>query len=157
MQRRYHYLKSKGMHFIGCGVSGGEEGARYGPSLMPGGDVAAWYAHEWCSAVVSCQRHREHVARSVVVSPNAAEQLRATIGLCLRRPAMKEIFQSIAAKADGEPCCDWVGTGGAGHFVKMVHNGIEYGDMQRMRCHGNTDARMVLMKRCSSNLKDSIS
>ncbi len=82
------YLESKGLLYIGCGVSGGEEGARRGPSLMPGGSKAAW-------------------------------------------PHMREIFQSIAAKvADGTPCCDWVGESGAGHFVKMVHNGIEYGDMQ---------------------------
>lgn len=73
--------------FVGSGVSGGEEGARYGPSIMPGGDPAAW----------------QHI---------------------------KNIFQDISAKANGEPCCDWVGEGGAGHFVKMVHNGIEYGDMQ---------------------------
>jgi len=73
--------------FIGTGVSGGEEGARYGPSLMPGGHPDAW-------------------------------------------PHIKAIFQSIAAKTDGLPCCDWVGEEGAGHYVKMVHNGIEYGDMQ---------------------------
>ncbi|ORX71167.1 6-phosphogluconate dehydrogenase, decarboxylating [Linderina pennispora] len=87
-QRRYEYLTSKKILFVGCGVSGGEEGARYGPSLMPGGNPEAW-------------------------------------------PHLKPIFQAIAAKApDGAPCCDWVGEGGAGHFVKMVHNGIEYGDMQ---------------------------
>ncbi|KRT81309.1 hypothetical protein AMK59_4908 [Oryctes borbonicus] len=86
-QRRYKELQPKGILFVGSGVSGGEEGARYGPSLMPGGDEAAW-------------------------------------------PHIKHIFQSIAAKADGQPCCDWVGPDGAGHFVKMVHNGIEYGDMQ---------------------------
>ncbi|KAK2711586.1 6-phosphogluconate dehydrogenase, decarboxylating-like isoform X1 [Artemia franciscana] len=85
--RRCKDLKEKGILFVGSGVSGGEEGARYGPSLMPGGNPDAW-------------------------------------------PHIKNIFQSIAAKADGEPCCDWVGDGGAGHFVKMVHNGIEYGDMQ---------------------------
>ena len=68
-------------------MSGGEEGARYGPSLMPGGNPAAW-------------------------------------------PAIKPIFQAICAKAGEDPCCDWVGEGGSGHFVKMVHNGIEYGDMQ---------------------------
>ncbi|CAG8807709.1 28843_t:CDS:2, partial [Racocetra persica] len=85
--RRCKDLEEKGFRFIGCGVSGGESGARYGPSLMPGGSTSAW----------------EHV-----------------------RP----IFQSIAAKADNEPCCDWVGETGAGHYVKMVHNGIEYGDMQ---------------------------
>ncbi|KAJ2963886.1 hypothetical protein NQZ79_g1181 [Umbelopsis isabellina] len=85
--RRTEYLEKKGILFVGSGVSGGEEGARYGPSLMPGGSNAAW-------------------------------------------PHIKPIFQSIAAKADGEPCCDWVGETGAGHYVKMVHNGIEYGDMQ---------------------------
>jgi len=86
--RRYNALKEKGILFVGTGVSGGEEGARHGPSLMPGGNVEAW-------------------------------------------PHIKAIFQSIAAKVDnGVPCCDWVGDSGAGHFVKMVHNGIEYGDMQ---------------------------
>lgn len=85
--RRYEELKQKGILFVGSGVSGGEEGARYGPSLMPGGHPDAW-------------------------------------------PHIKEIFQSIAAKSNGEPCCDWVGEAGAGHYVKMVHNGIEYGDMQ---------------------------
>ena len=85
--RRYEELKKKGILFVGSGVSGGEEGARYGPSLMPGGAKEAW-------------------------------------------PHIKDIFQSISAKADGEPCCDWVGDAGAGHYVKMVHNGIEYGDMQ---------------------------
>jgi 6-phosphogluconate dehydrogenase len=86
--RRTQYLESKGLLFIGTGVSGGEEGALKGPSIMPGGSGAAW-------------------------------------------PHVKPIFQSIAAKvADGTPCCDWVGENGAGHFVKMVHNGIEYGDMQ---------------------------
>lgn len=86
-ERRYHALKSEGLRFIGMGISGGEEGARHGPSLMPGGDPDAW-------------------------------------------PLVREMFQAIAAKADGEPCCQWVGEGGAGHYVKMVHNGIEYGDMQ---------------------------
>ncbi|XP_064459572.1 6-phosphogluconate dehydrogenase, decarboxylating-like [Ornithodoros turicata] len=86
-QRRCDALSAKGILFVGSGVSGGEEGARHGPSLMPGGNKEAW-------------------------------------------PHIKEIFQSISAKADGEPCCDWVGDGGSGHFVKMVHNGIEYGDMQ---------------------------
>ncbi|KAL4765828.1 NADP(+)-dependent, decarboxylating phosphogluconate dehydrogenase [Aspergillus foveolatus] len=85
--RRTKYLKEKGIRFVGSGVSGGEEGARYGPSLMPGGNEEAW-------------------------------------------PYIKDIFQSIAAKSDGEACCDWVGDEGAGHYVKMVHNGIEYGDMQ---------------------------
>jgi 6-phosphogluconate dehydrogenase len=86
--RRTKYLADKGILFIGTGVSGGEEGARFGPSIMPGGNPAAW-------------------------------------------PHVKNIFQSIAAKVDGgTPCCDWVGENGAGHYVKMVHNGIEYGDMQ---------------------------
>ena len=86
--RRTRSLAENGILFIGTGVSGGEEGARFGPSIMPGGNPAAW-------------------------------------------PHVKEIFQAIAAKvADGTPCCDWVGENGAGHYVKMVHNGIEYGDMQ---------------------------
>lgn len=90
--RRTAYVESKGLLYIGTGVSGGEEGARHGPSIMPGGSVAAW-------------------------------------------PHVRDIFQSIAAKVpdgdpNGVPCCDWVGANGAGHFVKMVHNGIEYGDMQ---------------------------
>src|ERR1700749_3023688 len=87
-QRRTKDLAAKGILFIGTGVSGGEEGARFGPSIMPGGNPAAW-------------------------------------------PYVKGIFQAIAAKVeDGTPCCDWVGEDGAGHYVKMVHNGIEYGDMQ---------------------------
>ncbi len=86
--RRTKYVESKGLLFVGTGVSGGEEGALTGPSMMPGGSPKAW-------------------------------------------SYVKEIFQSIAAKVDnGVPCCDWVGEDGAGHFVKMVHNGIEYGDMQ---------------------------
>jgi 6-phosphogluconate dehydrogenase len=86
--RRTRYLEGKGLRYIGTGVSGGEEGALRGPSIMPGGSAEAW-------------------------------------------PHVKPIFQSIAAKVeDGTPCCDWVGENGAGHFVKMVHNGIEYGDMQ---------------------------
>jgi 6-phosphogluconate dehydrogenase len=86
--RRTRELAAKGILFIGTGVSGGEEGARFGPSIMPGGNKEAW-------------------------------------------PHVKEIFQAIAAKVDdGTPCCDWVGEDGAGHYVKMVHNGIEYGDMQ---------------------------
>jgi 6-phosphogluconate dehydrogenase len=86
--RRTKYVESKGKLYIGTGVSGGEEGALKGPSIMPGGSPAAW-------------------------------------------PSVKPIFQTIAAKTDkGEPCCEWVGENGAGHFVKMVHNGIEYGDMQ---------------------------
>ncbi len=86
--RRTAYLEFRGLLFIGTGISGGEEGARHGPSIMPGGSPAAW-------------------------------------------TYVKDIFQSIAARVeDGTPCCDWVGEGGAGHFVKMVHNGIEYGDMQ---------------------------
>ena len=86
--RRTRYVESKGLLYIGTGVSGGEEGALKGPSMMPGGSPAAW-------------------------------------------PYVKPIFQAICAKVeDGSPCCDWVGENGAGHFVKMVHNGIEYGDMQ---------------------------
>jgi len=87
-ERRIKKVAEKGVLYVGTGVSGGEEGALLGPSIMPGGSPAAW-------------------------------------------PAVKPIFQGICAKTDaGEPCCDWVGDGGAGHFVKMVHNGIEYGDMQ---------------------------
>jgi 6-phosphogluconate dehydrogenase len=86
--RRTEYVESKGLRFIGTGVSGGEEGALKGPSMMPGGSPSAW-------------------------------------------PEVKEIFQATCAQTEeGEPCCDWVGEDGAGHFVKMVHNGIEYGDMQ---------------------------
>lgn len=85
--RRCKELADKGFSFIGAGISGGEEGARHGPSIMPGGDPAAW-------------------------------------------PHIKQILQKISAKVDGQPCCDWVGKDGAGHYVKMVHNGIEYGDMQ---------------------------
>lgn len=85
--RRTQYLKTKGIRYVGAGVSGGEEGARYGPSIMPGGNEEAW-------------------------------------------PYIKDVFQSISAKSDNEPCCEWVGDEGAGHYVKMVHNGIEYGDMQ---------------------------
>ena len=88
-RRRTRDLETRGFRFIGTGVSGGEEGARHGPSIMPGGSPSAW-------------------------------------------PEVREIFQSIAAKVgdDETPCCDWVGEDGAGHYVKMVHNGIEYGDMQ---------------------------
>jgi 6-phosphogluconate dehydrogenase len=86
--RRTKFVESKGLLYVGAGVSGGEDGARHGPSIMPGGSAAAW-------------------------------------------PHVKDIFQKIAAKAkDGTPCCDWVGENGAGHYVKMVHNGIEYGDME---------------------------
>ena len=86
--RRTQFVESKGLLYVGTGVSGGEEGALKGPSMMPGGSPAAW-------------------------------------------PIVKPIFQAICAKVeDGSPCCDWVGENGAGHFVKMVHNGIEYGDMQ---------------------------
>ena len=85
--RRHAQLQAAGLHFVGLGVSGGEEGARHGPSLMPGGDPAAW-------------------------------------------PLIRGLLQPIAAQVEGQPCCQWVGEGGAGHYVKMVHNGIEYGDMQ---------------------------
>jgi 6-phosphogluconate dehydrogenase len=87
-QRRLERLQAQGLLYVGMGISGGEEGARHGPSIMPGGDPSAW-------------------------------------------PLIGETFRRIAAKADdGEPCCRWVGEGGAGHYVKMIHNGIEYGDMQ---------------------------
>ena len=80
--------EKKGIYFVGTGISGGEEGALHGPSVMPGGSVEAW-------------------------------------------PLVKDILQGISAKLDdGSPCCEWIGAGGAGHFVKMVHNGIEYADMQ---------------------------
>lgn len=85
--RRWQELATQGIHFVGMGVSGGEEGARHGPSLMPGGAVEAW-------------------------------------------PGIRGMFEAVAAKVDGQPCCYWLGEGGAGHYVKMVHNGIEYGDMQ---------------------------
>ncbi|MEX2366235.1 MAG: NAD(P)-binding domain-containing protein, partial [Pseudohongiellaceae bacterium] len=87
-QRRSDDLTPQGIHFVGCGISGGQDGARFGPSMMPGGDESAW-------------------------------------------PALKPILQAISAKTEaGEACCEWMGNGGSGHFVKMVHNGIEYGDMQ---------------------------
>ncbi|MFC1620309.1 decarboxylating NADP(+)-dependent phosphogluconate dehydrogenase [Candidatus Neomarinimicrobiota bacterium] len=99
--RRTAYVESKGLLYIGTGVSGGEEGALHGPSIMPGGSAAAW-------------------------------------------PHVKGIFQSIAAKVEGDiPCCEWIGDNGAGHFVKMVHNGIEYGDMQ-MICEAYFMMRNVL-------------
>jgi len=85
--RRVKTLDKKGILFLGVGVSGGEEGARFGPAIMPGGNPKAW-------------------------------------------PLVKDIYQSISAKVDDQPCCQWIGEGGAGHYVKMVHNGIEYGDMQ---------------------------
>ncbi|MBN1895620.1 decarboxylating NADP(+)-dependent phosphogluconate dehydrogenase [bacterium] len=86
-RRRTEYVEKRGLLYIGTGVSGGEEGALRGPSIMPGGSEAAW-------------------------------------------PHVKPIFQSIAAKVENDPCCEWIGADGSGHFVKMVHNGIEYGDMQ---------------------------
>jgi 6-phosphogluconate dehydrogenase len=99
--RRTAYVESKGLLYVGTGVSGGEEGALKGPSIMPGGSAAAW-------------------------------------------PHVKEIFQSISAKVeDGSPCCEWLGNDGSGHFVKMVHNGIEYGDMQ-MICEAYALMRNVL-------------
>lgn len=85
--RRCSQLEEQGLRFVGCGISGGEEGARLGPALMPGGNRSAW-------------------------------------------PELQPIFEAIAARVKGEPCCHWMGDGGAGHYVKMVHNGIEYGDMQ---------------------------
>lgn len=103
-ERRVKYLESKGFYFVGSGVSGGEEGALNGPSVMPGGSAEAW-------------------------------------------PLVKTILQGISAKADdGAPCCQWIGKGGAGHFVKMVHNGIEYGDMQLI-----TEAYAVLKYRKGLN------
>ena len=89
-ERRTQTVESKGLLYVGCGVSGGEEGALLGPSLMPGGSEKAW-------------------------------------------PLLKPILQAIAAKVGPKqdvPCCEWIGPGGSGHYVKMVHNGIEYGDMQ---------------------------
>jgi 6-phosphogluconate dehydrogenase len=120
--RRTEELEAKGFLFVGTGISGGEEGARYGPSIMPGGSAAAW----------------EHV---------------------------KPIFQAIAAKVeDGTPCCDWVGENGSGHFVKMVHNGIEYGDMQLI-CEAfhlmqsllgmDEDAMSAVFKRWDTGVLDS--
>lgn len=85
--RRVGELAEKGLRFVGCGISGGEDGARFGPSIMPGGERSAW-------------------------------------------PEIKPLLQVIAAEVDGVPCCQWIGEGGSGHYVKMVHNGIEYGDMQ---------------------------
>ncbi|MFA6334397.1 MAG: decarboxylating NADP(+)-dependent phosphogluconate dehydrogenase, partial [Bacteroidales bacterium] len=102
--KRVTYLESKGICFIGAGVSGGEEGALKGPAIMPGGSETGW-------------------------------------------PYIKPIFQSIAAKAeDGTSCCEWIGEGGSGHFVKMVHNGIEYGDMQLI-----TEAYSVVKKMVNFN------
>lgn len=86
-ERRCEALRQRGLLFVGAGISGGEEGARHGPSIMPGGDERSW-------------------------------------------PFIGPLLCAIAAKVDGEPCCDWIGSGGSGHYVKMVHNGIEYGDMQ---------------------------
>ncbi|MBU0654910.1 MAG: decarboxylating NADP(+)-dependent phosphogluconate dehydrogenase [Gammaproteobacteria bacterium] len=92
--RRWQELTEKGIRFVGMGISGGEEGARHGPSMMPGGAVEAW-------------------------------------------PDIRDMFQQAAAQVDGEACCQWLGEGGSGHYVKMVHNGIEYGDMQLIAeaCH----------------------
>jgi len=119
--RRTGYVESKGLLFIGTGVSGGEEGALKGPSIMPGGSKAAW----------------SHV---------------------------EPVFKAIAANVDGEPCCDWVGSDGAGHFVKMVHNGIEYGDMQLI-CEAyflmkeylgmNTDEMYEVFKDWNNSILDS--
>jgi len=105
--RRTKYVESKGLYYIGTGVSGGEEGALLGPSIMPGGSPEAW-------------------------------------------PHVKEIFQAIAAKVeDGSPCCEWAGENGAGHFVKMIHNGIEYGDMQII-----TEAYHLMKKLLGMNNKE---
>lgn len=110
--RRCRQLQSKGIHFVGCGVSGGEEGARYGPSMMPGGSEAAW--------------------------PLVREMFQAIAAKVPKIPTIKRVkveekaFASPAdsVENDDDVCCDWVGPEGSGHFVKMVHNGIEYGDMQ---------------------------
>ncbi len=120
--RRTAYVESKGLLYIGTGVSGGEEGALLGPSIMPGGSKAAW-------------------------------------------PLVRTIFQAIAARVeDGSPCCDWVGENGAGHFVKMVHNGIEYGDMQliteayhimRDMLHLNADEMHLIFKEWNEGELDS--
>ncbi len=119
--RRCDMLEAKGILFVGTGISGGEEGARHGPSMMPGGNVLAW-------------------------------------------EAIKPIFQSICAKVSGEACCDWVGSGGAGHYVKMVHNGIEYGDMQliseayqllRYALHLDPDAMAEIFTQWSAGVLDS--
>jgi 6-phosphogluconate dehydrogenase len=107
--RRAKMLSDKGLRFIGTGVSGGEEGARRGPSIMPGGHKEAW-------------------------------------------PFVKDIFQSISAKSNGEACCDWVGDDGAGHYVKMVHNGIEYGDMQLI-CEAYFVMKEVLGMSCDEMSK----
>ena len=115
-ERRTKDLEKKGILFVGSGVSGGEDGARYGPSLMPGGNPKAW----------------PHIKNIFQVFDKTA----AVYSTVLQHKFIKHlivnvlIFQSICAKVSGEPCCDWVGETGAGHFVKMVHNGIEYGDMQ---------------------------
>lgn len=104
--RRCDELRKKGMLFVGSGVSGGEEGARYGPSIMPGGHKEAWPLIKNIFQVIKTNFFNKKKNYKMIST------------------------QSISAKADGEPCCEWVGEGGAGHFVKMVHNGIEYGDMQ---------------------------
>ena len=111
--RRTKSLEEKGLLYVGSGVSGGEEGARYGPSMMPGGNPKAW-------------------------------------------PHIKPIFQAICAKSGNDPCCDWVGEGGSGHYVKMVHNGIEYGDMQLIceAYHLLKDCLGLSHDRMSSILKD---
>ncbi|MDR1317394.1 MAG: decarboxylating NADP(+)-dependent phosphogluconate dehydrogenase [Spirochaetales bacterium] len=102
--RRTKYLAEKGFLYVGTGVSGGEEGARTGPAMMPGGNPKAW-------------------------------------------PLVKKIFQAICAKTpEGEPCCDWIGEDGAGHYVKMVHNGIEYGDMQLICEAYDLMSRLLKMK-----------
>jgi 6-phosphogluconate dehydrogenase len=102
--RRTKYLDAKGLLYIGTGVSGGEEGARTGPAMMPGGNPKAW-------------------------------------------PLVRKIFQAMCAKTpDGEPCCDWIGEDGAGHYVKMVHNGIEYGDMQLICEAYDIMSRLLKMK-----------
>lgn len=109
--RRTKDLEAKSILFVGSGVSGGEDGARYGPSLMPGGNPKAW----------------PHIKDIFQVVTSYFEYFLVSIQNYI---IFLILLQSIAAKVDGQPCCDWVGENGAGHFVKMVHNGIEYGDMQ---------------------------
>ncbi|CAG0923213.1 unnamed protein product [Notodromas monacha] len=173
--RRSKYLEEKGLLFVGTGVSGGEEGARYGPSLMPGGNPKAWPLIKdifqvkirwWMRRTISKKKNvpfpfclllllillhslncgvRKKGGGATAAAygafdrealPPPLETLRTEKSLSGKWWVFELItgifvwLQGIAAKADGEPCCDWVGEDGAGHFVKMVHNGIEYGDMQ---------------------------
>lgn len=134
-QRRCDELKAKGLLFIGTGVSGGEEGARFGPSLMPGGHIEAWLVLFLNSlpvifVVLSASSSIFNYVNFLINNLLVIFFLHFSSLYTHKRPHVKDIFQSISAKVGSEPCCDWVGDNGAGHFVKMVHNGIEYGDMQ---------------------------